>query len=87
MGTGTMQNPEGQHALLRQPFTSNALQALPGHGVADRLGGDRGGVQDLDQAASVLFRDALERRRRTNDPEFARLVAYANSMGSVLAQA
>ena len=53
----------------------------------DRFGGDGGRMQDPGQAAPVPLGDALERRRCANDPEFARLAADANALGSVLAQA
>ena len=58
---------EKQHALLRESSAPDALPTLSRHGLTDRLGRDRSGMQDTRQAAFVPRRDALDGIRCASD--------------------
>lgn len=53
--------------------------------MADRVGGDGGGLQDAGQEATVRHRDALDGTGSADDPEFARATAERNAVGVFLA--
>jgi hypothetical protein len=74
------------HTIFRQPLASDALQTLSGLGHANWLGGDRSGMQNLDQAALMLLGNALERKRGTSHSQLARPANDVRAVASILAK-